>query len=297
VNAVKKTGKAVIDTFPGGEITNITWNSNPYKPQHRELLDPKVKEALSMCVDRQQLIQVVFSGYAVPTESLLGDIAKPWQSTDYAPLKFDCAKGNEILDQLGYKKGPDGIRVAPATSGKYAEAAHKMQYQVMVPNSLDFNGDRTFSIVQEGFANAGVKLTQQSGGDSSAAYAIETDDKCDPATNTGYSKFDMALWDWVASPDPDFQLSVVTKGQWCSWSDTGWDNPAYDKMYEKQGTLVKESDRMDLVHQMDKIIHDNWVYTQLVNEQGIAAHNPSWEGYDAQALGYNYNAFTNPHQK
>ena len=99
-----------------------------------------------------------------------------------------------------------------------------------------------------------------------------------PPTNTGYSKFDMALWDWVASPDPDFQLSVVTKGQWCSWSDTGWDNPAYDKMYEKQGTLVKESDRMDLVHQMDKIIHDNWVYTQLVNEQGIAAYDPKWEG-------------------
>ena len=49
-------------------------------------------------------------------------------------------------------------------------------------------------------------------------------------------------------------------------------------MYEKQGTLVKVSDRMDLVHQMDKIIHDNWVYTQLVNEQGIAAHNPKWDG-------------------
>jgi peptide/nickel transport system substrate-binding protein len=297
VNAVKKSGKAVIDTFPGGEITNITWNSNPYKPQHRELLDPKVKEALSMCVDRQQIIQVVFSGYADLAESLLGNIAGDWRNPDIQPLQYDCDTANQTLDQLGYKKGADGIRIAPATTGKYAEPAHKMEYQIMAPNSLDFNGDREFSIVQQGFQQAGVKLTLQSGGDSSAAYAIETDDKCDPATNTGYSKFDMALWDWVASPDPDFQLSVVTKAQWCSWSDTGWDNPAYDKMYERQGTLVKESERMDLVHQMDKIIHDNWLYTQLVNEQGIAAHSPNWDGYDAQALGYNYTAFTNPHQK
>jgi peptide/nickel transport system substrate-binding protein len=297
VNAVKKSGKAVIDTFPGGEITNITWNSNPYKPQHRELLDPKVKEALSMCIDRQQIIQVVFSGYADLAESLLGNIAGDWRNPDIQPLQYDCDTANQTLDQLGYKKGADGIRVAPATTGKYAEPAHKMEYQIMAPNSLDFNGDREFSIVQQGFQQAGVKLTLQSGGDSSAAYAIETDDKCDPATNTGYSKFDMALWDWVASPDPDFQLSVVTKAQWCSWSDTGWDNPAYDKMYEQQGTLVKESERMDLVHQMDKIIHDNWLYTQLVNEQGIAAHSPNWDGYDAQALGYNYTAFTNPHQK
>jgi peptide/nickel transport system substrate-binding protein len=297
VNAVKQSGKAVIDTYPGGEITNITWNSNPYKPQHRELLDPKVKEALSMCVDRQQIIQVVFSGYADLAESLLGNIAGPWRNPDIQPLAFDCDKGNQILDQLGYKKGADGIRVAPATTGKYAEPAHKMQYQLMIPNSLDFNGDREYSIVAEGFKNAGVKVTEQSGGDSSAAYAIETDDECDPATNTGYSKFDMALWDWVASPDPDFQLSVVTKGQWCSWSDTGWDNPAYDKMYDEQGTLVKESDRMDLVHQMDKIIHDNWLYTELVNEQGVAAHNSNWEGYDPQMLGYNYIGFTDPHMK
>ena len=113
VNAVKKTGEAAIDTYPGGEITNITWNSNPYKPQHRELLDPKVKEALSMCVDRQQIIQVVFSGYAAPTESLLGDIAKPWQSTDYQPLKFDCDAANQTLDQLGYKKGSDGSGSRP----------------------------------------------------------------------------------------------------------------------------------------------------------------------------------------
>jgi peptide/nickel transport system substrate-binding protein len=297
VNAVKKSGKAIIDTYPGGEITNITWNSNPYKPQHRELLDPKVKEALSMCIDRQQIMQVVFAGYADPAESLLGNIAKPWQSTDYQPLEFNCDKANQTLDSLGYTKGSDGIRMAPATTGKYAEAAHKMEYQVMAPNSLDFNGDREFSIIQEGFAKAGVKLTEQSGGDSSAAYAIETDDKCDAATNTGYSKFDMALWDWVASPDPDFQLSVVTKAQWCSWSDTGWDNAAYDQMYEKQGTLVKESDRMTLVHQMDQIIHDNWLYTELVNEQGIAAHSPKWDGFDPQMLGYNYIGFTDPHLK
>ena len=105
------------------------------------------------------------------------------------------------------------------------------------------------------------------------------------------------MWDWIAGPEPDFQLSVVTKEQWCSWSDTGWDNPDYDALYEKQGTTVDEKERAAIVQQMEQMIYDNWVYTQLVNEQGIAAHSPNWEGYDPQALGYNYDAFTNPHQK
>ncbi len=298
VNAVKKAAGVKIDTYPGGEIVNITWNSNPYKLAHRELLDPKVKQALSMCVDVNQIKDVVFNGYADPEGSLLGSIAGDWRSPDVKPVEFNCDQANQTLDSLGYKKGSDGIRVVPATTGKDAEPAHKMEYQIMVPTSLDFNGDREFSIIQEGFANAGVKVTEQSGGDATAAYAIETDDKCDVTTNppTGYSKFDIALWDWVAVPDPDFQLSVVTKGQWCSWSDTGWINDSYDQMYSKQATLVKESERKDLVHQMDKIIYDNWLYTQLLNEQGIAAHGDKWDGFDPQLQGYNYSFFTDVHQ-
>ncbi len=298
VNAVKKAAGVKIDTYPGGEIVNITWNSNPYKLAHRELLDPKVKQALSMCVDVNQIKDVVFNGYAEPEGSLLGSIAGDWRSPDVKPVEFNCDQANQTLDSLGYKKGSDGIRVVPATTGKDAEPAHKMEYQIMVPTSLDFNGDREFSIIQEGFANAGVKVTEQSGGDATAAYAIETDDKCDVTTNppTGYSKFDIALWDWVAVPDPDFQLSVVTKGQWCSWSDTGWINDSYDQMYSKQATLVKESERKDLVHQMDKIIYDNWLYTQLLNEQGIAAHGDKWDGFDPQLQGYNYSFFTDVHQ-
>ena len=50
---------------------------------------------------------------------------------------------------------------------------------------------------KEGFAKLGVKVTQKVGGDSTASYAIETDSKCDASKNIGYSKFDIAMWDWI----------------------------------------------------------------------------------------------------
>ena len=103
-----------------------------------------------------------------------------------------------------------------------------MKYEIITPTSTDFNVDRSFEIVQEGFAEAGVKVTQKVGGDTTASYALETDENCDGERSTGYATFDIAMWDWVGYIDPDFMLSVVTKGQWCSWSDTGWDNPDYD---------------------------------------------------------------------
>src|SRR4029078_10569242 len=184
-----------------------------------------------------------------------------------------------MLDQLGYKRGPDGTRIAPATTGKYAQPAHKMEYEIMQPTSLDFNGPRAFDIVKEGFAEAGVDVTLKIGGDSTAAYEIETTDHCDPKTNSGYTGWDIAMWDWSGYVDPDFMLSVVTKGQWCSWSDTGWDNPDYDKLYVQQGETVAAAKRKQIVWKMQQIIYDNFLYTQLVNEVLIDAHSTKWTGF------------------
>src|SRR5947207_7010060 len=96
----------------------------------------------------------------------------------------------------------------------------------------------------------------------------------------------MALWDWVASPDPDFQLSVVTKAQWCSWSDTGWDNPAYDRLYELQGVTTNPVKRKAIVWRMQKIIYDNVLYTQLANETLIDAHSTKWTGFQTALNAY-----------
>ena len=297
VSALKQSGGLAITPYKYGEFTNITWNSNPRKPQNRELLDPQVKKAMSMCVDRQQIISVIYDGQAtLANQSVIGPFGINWQSPDDQKLQFNCDQANAMLDQLGYKKGANGIRVAPATTGKYAQPAHPMQYQVMVPGSLDFNGSREFSIVADGWAKLGIKVTQQAGGDSAQAYAIETDDNCDAAKSTGYAKFDIALWDWFSYTDPDFQLSVATKGQWCSWSDTGYDNPSYDQMYKQSGTLAG-AQRLALVQKMDKLLSEQWIYTFLVNEKAISAAQPNWGGYHPELNGYNYGYMTEPYQK
>ena len=153
VNAVKKSKGVKVNEWPGAEITNITWNSNPRKLKNRELLDPRVKKALSMCVDRDKMIQVVFSGYASKVESLVGHIS-PLENPNLGPTKYNCAAANKALDALGYKRGSNGIRVAPATTGKYAQGAHPMSYDIVTPTSTDFNVDRMAEIVKEGFGEA-----------------------------------------------------------------------------------------------------------------------------------------------
>ena len=129
-------------------------------------------------------------------------------------------------------------------------------------------------------------MTIKPGGDSTAAYALETGDNCDAAKSTGYDSFDIAMWDWVGYVDPDFMLSVVTKGQWCSWSDTGWDNPDYDALYQKQGTTIDEDERAAIVQQMEQMIYDNFLYTQLTEHQYIDAHTTQWAGVEPNLNAY-----------
>jgi peptide/nickel transport system substrate-binding protein len=276
---------------PGAETTNITWNSSDNKQKNRELLDPKVKQALSMAVDRQRLIDVVYDGLATPVESIVGHIAGKWENANLGPLKFDIAGANAALDALGYTKGSDGIRMVPATTGAHAQPAHQMSYDIMTPTSVNYNADRTFEIIKAGFAQLGVDVHQTSGGDSTAAYAYETGDTCD-GKKKGYEKFDMALWDWVGYPDPDFQLSVVTTGQLCSWSDTGWSNAAYDAEYDQQATLMDEAARKTLVDKMQQEVYDNVLYTQLVNMQAIDAHRSNMTGFDIDLSGYSKRYWT-----
>lgn len=295
VDAVKKDSNLVVETVPGAETTNITWNSNPRKPKNRELLDPQVKKALSMCVDRDKIIEVVFSGYADTVESLPGHIS-PLENPNLGPLEHDCDAANQMLDELGYTKGPDGTRVAPATTGKNAQPEHKMSYEIIVPNSLNFNGEREFDIVKEGFAEAGVEVTIKPGGDSTAAYALETGDNCDAAKSTGYDSFDIAMWDWIGYVDPDFMLSVVTKGQWCSWSDTGWDNPEFDALYDEQGTTIDPEERKQIVWEMQQMIYDNFLYTQLVNLDDIEAHTKAWDGFSPALDAYSKKFYSQPHK-
>jgi peptide/nickel transport system substrate-binding protein len=289
-SSVKNSGKFNVQIGSNSEVTNITFNSNPAKPKNRELLDPKVKEALEYATDRKQIAKTVFQGFAFPWANLISkqSAGDGWVNPAVKPLPFDIAKANQILDGLGYMRGSNGIRMVPATTGKYAQPAHEMSYNMMVPTALDFSGQREFDIIANDWAKIGVKINFQNGGDSQQAYAIET------AGN--YTKYDMALWDWVGYIDPDFMLSVLTRPQWFSWSDTGYNNAAYDAEYKQQGTLVDKKQRQALVWKMEQQAYDQRQYIQLVNEELVTASAKSWTGFYPELNAYCKCYYTSPHQ-
>jgi peptide/nickel transport system substrate-binding protein len=257
-----------IRSVPGVSQTDFIVNSNPKKKSHRELLNLRVKAAFDHAIDRAQITKVVFLGYAKPAVSIIPSATGPWFNPGLKVPKFDLKLANKLLDQAGYKKGSDGIRRA---------GGHKMSYQVITPTDLP-SVNRTFQIIQPDFRKIGVQLSQRALDSTAAFDAIA-------APDNKYLNFDLAMWNWVALIDPDFMLSVVTCAQFGGWSDTGYCNKHYDKMYSQQQLTPNQTKRRTLVWKMQKYLAVQRPYLWLATENAVWAVSKNWGGLVASPQG------------
>jgi peptide/nickel transport system substrate-binding protein len=259
----------VVQQVPSVLENDFIINSNPKKKVNRELLVPKVKEAFAHAIDREQIVQVVWLDTAKPAASIVPPSTGDWHNPSVQPETFDLDLANQLLDQAGFKKGSDGIRVANG---------HKMSYQVITPNDLT-GVDRSFQIIQADFTKIGVDLKQRAL-DSSAAFDEICGKDC-----TAYDTFDLAMWDWVPLIDPDFILSVLTCAQYGGWSDTGYCNPAYDKLYAQQGATLDPEARKQVVWQMQELAFNDRPYIMLNYQDWIYAYSKKWAGFVSSPQG------------
>jgi peptide/nickel transport system substrate-binding protein len=260
IKTLKSAGFTVTQV-PGVDQTDFIINSNPKKKKNRELLNLKLKEAFAHAIDRDQIIRVVFLGTARPADSIIPPATGDWHNPQLKAESFDLGLANKMLDQLGYKRGSGGVRVANG---------HKMAYDVIAPTSVQ-SVPRTFQIIQSSFSKIGVQLRQKAL-DATAAFDLMT------APNGKYLNFDLALWDWVALIDPDFMLSVVTCAQYGGWSDSGFCDKKYDRMYSQQQLTPDQDKRRAIVWKMQKYLHDQRPYIWLAAQDAVHALSSKWTG-------------------
>ena len=270
MNTLKGDGSLTVYDGPGLQFRDFIINSSPNKTQNLELLDPKVRMAMEYAIDRDAIVQTAWLGYAKPGSTILPPAAGVWHDPNIQPLPYDIDKANAILDAAGYKRGPDGIRIANG---------HPMDYTVLFAKDESGAGDTAFQIIQNGFQQIGIKITQRKEDNDAVNTAILGD-------NNTYNTFDLAMWDWYpCCPVPDFILSVVLCSQYGSWSDTGFCDQRYDKMYDQQGVTRNQAARVALVYSMQKLLYDARPYIVLSNDDQLNAWSTGWDGFVESSLG------------
>lgn len=255
---------------PGLEFHDFIFNSNPKKPEHRELLNPKVREAFEYAINRNQIVKTAWLGYGQPGSTIVPPATDQWHDSSIQGLPYDIAKANQILNSLGYKMGSNGIRIADG---------HPMSYNVIFPTDESGAGNRAFAIIQNGLKQIGVQIQMQAMDDTAAFSAVT-------APDNKYLNFDLAMWDWVPEEDPGFILSVLLCNQYGGWSDTGYCNPTYDKMFSEEEATPNVAQRQQLVYQMQRMIFNDRPYIVLNYQDITDAWSNKWTGFAESNQGF-----------
>jgi peptide/nickel transport system substrate-binding protein len=258
--AALKSAKFDVRQSPGNYFDDFIINSNPKQDSsHAELLNPLLRQAFDDAIDRQAIVKTSLLGHGQPGSSIIPPATGHWYNPAVKPTRFDLTKAAALLDQAGYKMGPNGVRIANG---------HPMSYTIIMPSDTTGGyGERSFAIIQADFKKIGVQLNPKNL-DNSAAY--------DAILANHYRNFELSMWDWQPLIDPDFELSVLTCGSWGVWNDTGYCSKSYDQLYQQQGAATNPADRQRLVYQMQQVVATARPYLVLDYADLIEAHSTHW---------------------
>lgn len=254
-----KSAGFTVSTIGQIDFPGLSINTNPAKRDNRELLDARVRKAFAHAIDRNKIARLAYAGYADPGSTIVPPVIGNWHDSQLAPLPFDVAAANGILDKAGFKRGAGGTRMANG---------HPMSYQVLIQPK----DKRTFDVLQSGFEEIGVKLSPRALDPQAQFQAIT-------APDNKYLNYDLAIRGWTSGGyDPDFGLSGFACFAQGIFSPAGYCDPTYDKLYRAQ-KVAPRTQRVRLVHRMQKMIHDQRVYVVLVYPQQIDAWSKRWTGF------------------
>jgi peptide/nickel transport system substrate-binding protein len=257
-NSLKGQPGITLNDAPSGNWDELAFNNGaatvsgkPIGNGNPALKDLNVRRAISYALNKPQLVQHVFLGYAQPATTIIPPIYPQYH---YEPppgsqYNYDPKKAGQILDADGWKMGPGGIRVK---NGKQLKL--RLYFGTDSPT---YTQDAPYVKAWLTAIGIGVTVTGMSEN-------TETQD-------IGNGDYDMFIWGWGVEPNPDFQLSVFTCGQRSAgsppnytpgWSDSFFCSKHYDDLYAEQKSLAGTA-RENVVKDMEKILYTDEPYALL----------------------------------
>jgi peptide/nickel transport system substrate-binding protein len=104
VYALAKRPNLQVESGPGTNLNYISFNT-----QDSVLRDLRVRQSIAYAMNRPLIIHSLWRDHAQLAESLLPPQHWAWTG-DAQQYPYDPARANALLDQAGWKRGPDGVR-------------------------------------------------------------------------------------------------------------------------------------------------------------------------------------------
>jgi peptide/nickel transport system substrate-binding protein len=218
--------KTEIHKISRAQTRYIGMNQNLYAP----FKDKRVREAVSLSINRDALIRGLYDGAAFPLNGVITPGVAGF-NPDMPALKYDPERAKKLMAEAGF---PDGKGLPPVDISATANYKDEMTYYA---NQLN----RTLGMP------VNVNIVER-------ATFIK-------AMNAGEVAF--FPWGWTADyPDGFNYLSQL----WYSkspYNRARWSNADYDKLIDEAQVTFDDAKRFGLYHKAEKILMDDWATAPL----------------------------------
>jgi len=229
---LEQGGKGKTSIVPGGNIEFIQLNmADPWtetdgershpKSKHPILSEFAVRQAISLCIDRDGVQKFIYGRTGIATANFLNNPQRFVSKN--TKFEFNPDKAAQVLEAAGWKKGADGIR---EKGGK--------KLKLVFQTSINGPRQKTQQIIKQAAQKAGIDMELK-------AVPASVYFSSDPANPDTYTKLyvDMQMFTTtMPQPDPEVFMNQYLStefaskaNKWLGRNSTRYSNPEYDKIY------------------------------------------------------------------
>jgi peptide/nickel transport system substrate-binding protein len=177
-----------------------------YRVTHSPLDDPRVREALTLAVDAQYVVDVALAGYGRLARGPLAS-ALPYHDEDIELVPFDMDAAKALLAEAGYPDGGFTVKIG-------YESAQPLK-------------ERTMEMLQQNWGELGVEI-EPLGMDYMAQDAMQQDENSEPDAYLHFM--------WPSAAEPDIALRATFHGDFKGvYGDNAsfWSDPEVDRLFDE----------------------------------------------------------------
>lgn len=237
---------------PGGSLDVLGFNLHPEGPA--PLKDVRVRKAIAMAINRTAIAEVVYFGKVEPLETMVS--RAPATAMFYPDAKqpsYNPAEANRLLDEAGYKRGPDGFRF------KLRLTIDSTSYPWYVKEA---------ELIRDFLREVGIDVQ-----------IITLDTAAWHQTVFRNWDFDMSIFPFVHGPGPSYFIQYYTSRGIvrASWSNAmGYSNPKAEQLLFEAEKELNKTRQIELVRQALNIIVDDQPAVWLTSRTFVALLNTAF---------------------
>lgn len=213
--------------------------------------DAKVRQALTIGLNRKQIVQTVYKQYAKVVNE--PDMPGNWTyNNDVNKNEFNTEKANKLLDEAGWKKGSDGIR---EKDGK----KFVITYTASMPNSVN---EAVIPVATENYKALGITFKADQVDSQTMNKKFENKD------------FDMIFLAWGINANPDSSIFKSTGLQ----NYTNFADPKIDDLMTKALAEQDKEKRAKIYQDVNKQLNEDCPYIFLYQRNDMVISNTRISG-------------------